>query len=237
MHKTIAIVVAVSAIAAFGDVSDYQAQEAKLLAEREKLEKELQEIKDDNLKEMWSSGVDVTEAALEAERQRRREAKFKLDSFAGYKFGSYNFHDSLDRDYSKTEKLMFPIRALTEARLYYTPQHKELWKVVLIGYVDGATSRDDCYMELAKIMEIINGKYGVDLWQYIYVGEKKFKSEFHKEIGRMDFDGSVCPSCCKRDKDGRKLIKFTLAVSNFAPFDKEDKKELKLSVESGTDRL
>ena len=52
----------------------------------------------------------------------------------------------------------------------------------------------------------------------------------------MDFDGSVYPSC-EKGKDGRNRIKFTLAASNFTPFDKEEKKALNISTDEGADKL
>lgn len=239
MNKTmVAIIISMMSALVFGYTqSYYDAEERRLLEEQEKLELELQQIKDDQRKELWSPGYDVTEAAIEAERQRRKEAKFMLESFGGFKFGSWAFGSTkLDADFSREVELTVPIRVLDRARLYYTPQHRELWKVVLFGYVDGATSKEDCYLELAKIMDILNEKYRVDLTQYLYVGEKRFASEFHKEIGRMDFDGSVYPSC-EKGKDGRNRIRFTLAASNFTPFDKEEKKELNISADEGADKL
>ena len=209
------------------DTHFYEAQEQELLAEQNKLEQQLQQIMDDQRKKFWSSGCEVTEAAIEAERLRRKEAKFKLESFGGFKFGSWAFSEKLDEAGSRVVEMKFPIRVFDHARLYYTPKHKELWKVVLFGYVDGTTSKEDCYLELAKIMDIVKEKYDVDLTQFLYIGERRFDSSFHKEIGRMDFDGSVYPS--GKDKDGRNQIKFSLAVSNFTPFDKEPKKELNIS--------
>lgn len=221
------------------DVAKYEREEARLLSEEAKLEAELQSIREGRQRKMWSDGVEVTEAAIEAERNRRANARFKLSSFAGYKFGSYAFHEQLDAHGSREEDLMFPIRVFTKARLYYTPQHKKLWKVELTGYVDADTSREDCYVELAKVMDIIKDKYHVDLKQHIHLSEREFDSHFHAEIGRMDFDGRVGPEpgCRPMTADGRKRIRFMLAVSNFAPFDQEDVKTLSIDSRSGASKL
>ena len=212
------------------DAAAFRQREQALQHEHAQLERQLQQIRADKRAALWANNRAEAEAALQAERQRRQEAKYVLEAFAGYRFGT-TYRGSVDDANSRVVKLFPSIRVFDSARLFYTPTRHELWKVELVGEVDGTTSRDDCYLELSKIMEIIEDKYKLDLWQFMAVGDGDFRSKFTERLGRMTFAASVQPSGVR--VNGRNRIRFVLSAANHEVWDKEP--SVRLDLKDGKD--